>query len=307
MRWRTGRRSSNIEDRRGSSMSRGSGGGVRIPILPLLLLLKGKRIGIGTILLIGVLFWFFGGNLGDILGGLTGVTMQPSLTSSEPRPPARQSQAKQELAEFVSVVLADTEDTWNGLFRQLGKRYQEPKLVLFRGATRSACGIGQADMGPFYCPADQKVYLDLSFFEELRDRYKVPGDFAQAYVVAHEIGHHVQNLLGISAAVSEAQRSVGDSQANRYSVRQELQADCFAGLWAHHAHKSRSVLERGDIEEGLNAASAVGDDRLQRRARGYVSSDSFTHGSSEQRMRWFNTGLQSGELKRCNTFSVRNP
>lgn len=162
-------------------------------------------------------------------------------------------------------------------------------------------------MGPFYCPADQKVYLDLSFFEELRDRYKVPGDFAQAYVVAHEIGHHVQNLLGISAAVSEAQRSVGDSQANRYSVRQELQADCFAGLWAHHAHKSRSVLERGDIEEGLNAASAVGDDRLQRRARGYVSSDSFTHGSSEQRMRWFNTGLQSGELKRCNTFSVRNP
>ncbi|MGC1955649.1 MAG: neutral zinc metallopeptidase, partial [Gammaproteobacteria bacterium] len=192
-------------------------------------------------------------------------------------------------------------------FRQLGKRYQEPKLVLFRGATRSACGIGQADMGPFYCPADQKVYLDLSFFEELRDRYHAPGDFAQAYVVAHEIGHHVQNLLGISAALSEAQRNVGDSQANRYSVRQELQADCFAGLWANQAHKSRSVLEGGDIEEGLNAASAVGDDRMQRRARGYVSPDSFTHGSSEQRMRWFKIGLQSGELTRCDTFSVRNP
>lgn len=307
MRWRTSRRSSNIEDRRGSSLGRGSGGGGRIPILPLLLLFKSGRLGIGTILLIGVLFWFFGGTLGSLLGGLTGVETQPGVRSIEGASPARQSQAEHDLAEFISVVLADTEDTWSELFRQLGKRYQEPKLVLFRGATRSACGIGQADMGPFYCPADQKVYLDLSFFEELRDRYNAPGDFAQAYVVAHEIGHHVQNLLGISAAISEAQRSVGDSQANRYSVRQELQADCFAGLWANQAHKSRSVLEGGDIEEGLNAASAVGDDRMQRRARGYVSPDSFTHGSSEQRMRWFKIGLQSGELTRCDTFSVRNP
>jgi predicted metalloprotease len=270
-------------------------------------LFRSKRLGIGTILLIGVLFWFFGGDVGNLLGGLVGVETPSPVTSTGPQAPLRQSQAEQELAEFVSVVLADTEDTWSRLFSEAGKRYREPKLVLFRGATRSACGIGQADMGPFYCPADQKVYLDLGFFDDLQARYNAPGDFAQAYVVAHEIGHHVQNLLGITAAVSEAQRSVGDRQANRYSVRQELQADCFAGVWAHHADRSRHILERGDIEEGLNAASAVGDDRMQRRSYGYVSPDSFTHGSSEQRMRWFNTGLQWGELKRCDTFSVRDP
>jgi predicted metalloprotease len=201
------------------------------------------------------------------------------------------------------VVLADTEDTWHELFRRQGQTYREPRLVLFRGATRSACGLGQAAMGPFYCPADQKVYIDLGFYDELRDRFQAPGDFAQAYVIAHEVGHHVQTLLGISEQVRQAQQKLDQVQANRLSVRQELQADCLAGIWAHHAARSRQLLEAGDVEEGLAAASAIGDDRLQRRSSGYVSPDSFTHGSSAQRVEWFERGLQSGRLEGCDTFA----
>jgi predicted metalloprotease len=212
------------------------------------------------------------------------------------------SAAENELAEFVSVVLADTEDTWNALFSQMGKTYREPQLVLFSGAVQSACGFAQAAMGPFYCPADQKVYIDLSFYQDLKNRHGAPGDFAQAYVIAHEIGHHVQTLLGISEKVHSARRRVNQVEGNRLSVMQELQADCFAGVWAHHANRARQILEEGDIEEALGAASAIGDDRLQRKSGGYVTPDSFTHGSSAQRVRWFKQGLKSGEVLACNTF-----
>lgn len=207
------------------------------------------------------------------------------------------------LAEFVSVVLADTEDTWNVLFRQLGRQYEEPRLVLFTGMTQSSCGLGQAAMGPFYCPADKKVYIDLSFYRDLRDRFRAPGDFAQAYVIAHEVGHHVQNLLGISGQVQQLRQRATRSESNALSVRLELQADCLAGIWAHEADRLRSVLEQGDVEEGLNAASAIGDDRLQRQSQGRVSPDSFTHGSSAQRVQWFRQGLGSGDLESCDTFN----
>jgi predicted metalloprotease len=208
-----------------------------------------------------------------------------------------------QLADFVSVVLADTEDTWEEIFRQSGRSYEEPKLVLFSGAVRSACGMASAAMGPFYCPADRKVYIDLAFFEDLRQQHGAPGDFAQAYVIAHEVGHHVQNLLGISTRVRSAQQGLGKAEANALSVQQELQADCFAGLWGHHADRSRGVLEQGDIEEALNAATAIGDDRLQKQAQGYVVPESFTHGSSRQRVEWFRRGIESGDFERCDTFN----
>jgi uncharacterized protein len=214
------------------------------------------------------------------------------------------SPAEEELKEFMSVVLADTEDTWHGLFEQLERTYQEPTVVLFSGAVSSACGFADAAVGPFYCPGDRKVYLDLSFFEELGERFGAPGDFAQAYVLAHEVGHHVQTLLGISDQVRQVRATLSAADANALSVRQELQADCFAGIWAHHADQMRQVLEPGDIEEGLRAASAIGDDRLQRQAQGYVVPESFTHGSSEQRMRWFETGYSEGVPGACDTFSV---
>jgi predicted metalloprotease len=217
------------------------------------------------------------------------------------------SGAEDELKQFVSVVLADTEDTWHDLFQQLDARYREPTLVLFSGTTRSACGLGQAAMGPFYCPEDQKVYIDLAFYDELRSQYGAPGDFAQAYVIAHEVGHHVQNLLGISDKVQSARQRVSKTQGNELSVRLELQADCLAGLWAHHADRTRNILEVGDAEEALRAAAAIGDDRLQKQARGYVTPDSFTHGSSEQRMRWFRRGLERGELAACDTFAADQP
>jgi predicted metalloprotease len=215
---------------------------------------------------------------------------------------------EEELAEFVSVVLADTEDTWNTLFQeQVGADYPEPTLVMFTGEVKSACGFAQAAMGPFYCPADQKVYIDLSFYEDLKNQHQAPGDFAQAYVVAHEVGHHVQNVLGISSQVHRLQQQVSKTQANDLSVRLELQADCLAGVWANHAQKTRDILEEGDIEEALNAASAIGDDRLQMEARGYVTPDSFTHGTSEQRVRWFTQGIQTGDMNQCNTFDIPNP
>jgi hypothetical protein len=203
-------------------------------------------------------------------------------------------------------VLADTEDTWHELFAAHNDTYREPRLVLFSGAVESACGYARSAVGPFYCPSDEKVYIDLSFYRDLKERFDAPGDFAQAYVIAHEVGHHVQNLLGISEQVRSAQRRVGEADANRLSVMQELQADCFAGVWAHNADRARGILEYGDIEEGLNAASSIGDDRLQMESQGRVTPDSFTHGSSKQRVAWFRRGLDSGDTDSCNTFEARN-
>jgi predicted metalloprotease len=272
------------------------GGGGLLRFLPVVFRFLGFK---GTALVaLGVVGYvlFTGGDLSTLLGS------SPSTqTSSEP---VQQSAAEKELVDFVSVVLADTEDTWSILFKQNGQTYKKPKLVLFRGAVQSACGFGQAAMGPFYCPGDHKVYIDLSFYEDLRRRYKAPGDFAQAYVIAHEIGHHVQTLTGISQKVRQAKARAGKVEANRLSVMQELQADCYAGIWAHHANRSRQILERGDIEEALGAASAIGDDRLQKQTQGHVNPDTFTHGSSEQRVRWFKVGLEKGSVRECDTFSA---
>ncbi|MGD8343330.1 MAG: neutral zinc metallopeptidase [Desulfobacterales bacterium] len=279
MRWRSGRRSTNVEDRRRVRVSRKAAGG-----------------GIG-IVVIALIAMYFGVDPSIFISQM-GPTSSVNTQQTTRQIPA----AENELAEFVSVVLADTEDTWNALFSQMGKTYQEPRLVLFSGAVQSACGFAQAAVGPFYCPADQKVYIDLSFYQDLKNRHGAPGDFAQAYVIAHEIGHHVQTLLGISEKVHSARRRVSQVEGNRLSVMQELQADCFAGVWAHHANRARQILEEGDIEEALGAASAIGDDRLQRKSRGYVTPDSFTHGSSAQRVRWFKQGLKSGEVLDCNTF-----
>lgn len=302
MRWRTGRRSDNIEDRRGEGGSGDGPFGGRRPLG------VGRTVGIGG----GV-----GGVLLVVVLMLMGVDPSLLLTGSDQGPRetgpygtgdiqyrAPAPGAEEELRDFVSVVLADTEDTWTLLFEREGKRYLEPSLVLFSGLTRSACGLGEAAMGPFYCPEDRKVYIDLAFYDELRNDFGAPGDFAQAYVIAHEVGHHVQNLLGISQQVDAARQRVGKVDANRLSVMQELQADCFAGIWAHHAQRARQILEQGDLEEGLNAASAIGDDRLQRQTRGYVTPDSFTHGSSEQRVRWFKRGLTEGQIADCDTFSA---
>jgi predicted metalloprotease len=302
MRWRGRRRSSNIEDRRGAGPSLGRGGGSSlVGLLPLLLRLGGRKGGIWIILILGALFYFTGGNLGGLLGGLDGMQ---GAAERDPTARVQAGGAQDGLSEFVSVVLADTEDTWHQIFQQeLGRRYKEPGLVLYTGLTRSACGMGQAAMGPFYCPADQKVYIDLSFYQDLRTRFKAPGDFAQAYVIAHEVGHHIQTLLGISKKVRAAQQGLSKTEANELSVRQELQADCLAGVWANHAHRTKNILEQGDVEEALGAASAIGDDRMQRRSQGYVTPDSFTHGSSEQRVMWFRKGLEEGRLDSCDTFS----
>jgi len=289
MRWRTGRRSENIEDRRGQG-----GFPVRIGGAGL------RGGGVGLILLV-LAAAYFGIDPTVLLEGMGGMgSGQDPRTTSERQPSA----ADDELKQFMAVVLADTEDTWGALFAQSGKQYEEPTLVLYSGATQSACGFGQAAMGPFYCPPDQRVYIDLSFYDDLRQRYGAPGDFAQAYVLAHEIGHHVQNLLGISDKVQAARQRADETEANALSVRLELQADCFAGLWAYHANRSRQILESGDVEEALKAASAIGDDRLQRQSRGYVTPDSFTHGSSAQRTRWFRRGLESGKFASCDTFSA---
>ncbi len=232
----------------------------------------------------------------------SGLQQEPADTGAAQAPPAP---GEDPLAEFVSVVLGDTEDTWSALFQAAGERYEEPRLVLFSGAVQSACGNAQAAMGPFYCPTDRKVYIDLSFYRDLRDRHDAPGDFAQAYVIAHEVGHHVQNLLGIAEQVHRKRAQVDEQTGNRLQVRMELQADCFAGLWAHHADRARGILEQGDVEEALNAATAIGDDRLQRQAQGYVVPESFTHGSSAQRVRWFKRGLDTGDFQSCNTFDAR--
>jgi predicted metalloprotease len=260
--------------------------------------------GIGTLILV-LAALYFGVDPGVLIDG--GDLAQVSSSRGQAIPdrggiPPDGAQA--ELADFVSVVLADTEDTWHALFRELERQYREPKLVLFSGEVSSACGFAQAAMGPFYCPADQKVYIDLSFYDELRAKFGAPGDFAQAYVIAHEIGHHVQNLLGITDKVERTRRAVGEAEGNELSVRLELQADCLSGIWANHAERTRHILEPGDLEEALRAAAAIGDDRLQKQARGYVTPDSFTHGSSEQRVRWFRRGMQQGDLAACDTFSA---
>jgi predicted metalloprotease len=300
MRWRGQRQSGNIEDRRGQAApSAGGGGGGLLRLLPVVYRFLGFKGTAIAVLAVGA-YVLFTGNLGVLTG--TGGLTQPS--GAQPGGLVVESAEEQELVDFVSVVLADTEETWHALFGQAGGSYREPTLVLFRGAVSSACGLGQAAMGPFYCPGDEKVYIDLSFYSDLKDRFKAPGDFAQAYVIAHEIGHHVQTLLGISQKVHEARRRAGEAEANQLSVRLELQADCLAGVWANHAHQSRQLLEEGDVEEGLAAASAIGDDRLQKQTQGYVSPDSFTHGSSAQRVKWFRLGLERGDLQACDTFSV---
>jgi len=307
MRWKGRRRSSNIEDRRGASTGGlgGGRGGKMLRLLPLVFRFLGGKGTIVAALALGAFTYFGGGDLGGMLGDLGGPGVQTSQSASPGD--VRQSAGEGELAEFVAVVLADTEETWHALFDARGERYEEPRLVLYRGAVNSACGLGQAAMGPFYCPGDHKVYLDLGFFDDLKRRHGAPGDFAQAYVIAHEVGHHVQTLLGISAEVQKAKRGLDKEAQNRLSVKHELQADCFAGIWGHHASRSRQLLEQGDIEEGLNAASAIGDDRLQKQSRGYVTPESFTHGSSSQRVRWFRTGLENGTLSACNTFASRAP
>lgn len=278
MRWEFGRRSDNVEDRRGKKVSPGViGGGIGGLILTLIAVF----LGVDPAIIDQVI------PQDDGYSGSTQTTSQPT----------------DEMGQFVSVVLADTEDTWNSLFRRMGKNYREPKLVLFDDAVDSACGYANAAVGPFYCPPDQKVYLDLSFFRDLKNKLGAPGDFAKAYVVAHEVGHHVQNLMGISDKVRSVQNRVSQVEANKLSVKLELQADCFAGIWAHHAQRSRQILEPGDIEEALNAAASIGDDRLQRQSRGYVVPESFTHGSSAQRVKWFKRGIQSGSVEKCNTFA----
>lgn len=291
MRWEGNRESDNVEDRRGDGGGGGGGGGFG---------LGGRSIGIGTIVVALVGGWVLGINPLTILGLLSGGGPAPQVQQQQA--PAQRPPADDRMAKFVSTVLADTEDVWKDVFAKGGGTYKEPQLVLFRGATRTACGQGQAAMGPFYCPADQKVYIDLGFYETLRSRLGAPGDFAQAYVIAHEVGHHVQNLLGISAKMEQMRGRVSQVEYNGLSVRLELQADCFAGVWAHHAQSARQILEQGDVEEAMNAAAKIGDDALQRSSGGAVVPESFTHGSSAQRQRWFATGLKSGSVKACDTF-----
>ena len=271
--------SSNVEDRRGFRVSKGLAGG-----------------GIGSIALVLIALFF---------GIDPSVILQENPQSNVQEPPsASQSGERDEGREFVARVLGSSERVWGEIFQQAGRKYVEPKLVLFSGRVQSACGFAQAAAGPFYCGQDQKVYIDLAFYRELRDRFKAPGDFAQAYVIAHEVGHHVQNLLGIMGKVQARQQRASERDANALSVRLELQADCLAGIWASLANRERKILEQGDLEEGLNAAAMIGDDTLQKRSQGYVVPEGFTHGSAQQRVRWFRTGIQTGDLKQCDTFSA---
>jgi uncharacterized protein len=287
MKWEGNRESDNVEDRRSGGGGFGFGG---------------RSVGLGTIVIALVASWFFGVSPMTILALLTGGA--PDISQVQ-QTPAQRPPATDQMAKFVSTVLADTEDTWTELFRAAGSHYAKPKLVLFSGSTPTACGTGQSASGPFYCPGDQKIYIDLGFYRLMQQRFKVSGEFAQAYVIAHEVGHHVQHLLGITDKVDSTRRRMPEAQANALSVRLELQADCLAGVWAHHADRARSILEQGDVEAALNAASAIGDDALQRQSRGEVVPDSFTHGTSAQRVRWFKRGIQSGQVSACNTFEAR--
>jgi len=275
--------SHNVEDRRGG------GGGIG----------RGS-VGIGTLVIALAAGYFFGIDPAVILG----LASSPGPSTPATRP-AQQPPASDEMATFVAKVLGSTETTWQTVFSEAGRRYREPKLVLFTGATPTACGTGKSAMGPFYCPADQKVYIDLAFYRDLRERFHAPGEFAQAYVIAHEVGHHVQNLLGISDKVHAAQQRSGNkAAANELSVRLELQADCFAGVWGHRADSMQKILEPGETEQALTAASAIGDDRLQRQTQGQIVPESFTHGTSEQRVRWFKRGMESGDVRQCDTFNA---
>ena len=276
--------SGNVEDRRGSGGGGGFGGV--------------GGIGVGTIVVALAASYFFGIDPSFILG-LANNSQRPAPVAAH-QPPADDA-----MARFVSKVLASTETTWAAIFAESGGRYQQPKLVLFTGATPTACGTGQSAMGPFYCPADRKVYIDLAFYRDLKQRFHAPGEFAQAYVIAHEVGHHVQNLLGISDKVHQAQQNSGKARANALSVRLELQADCFAGVWGNRADAARHIIEPGEIAQALNAASAIGDDRLQQQSQGRIVPESFTHGSSEQRVRWFKRGMDSGDLRQCDTFKAK--
>ena len=312
MRWKGRRESNQVEDLRGNSGS-GLGGGVG----PLALMAIFSRLGIkGTIVVVilGLIVWkVFGINPLAMLGG------QPA--TQQVSQPYQESVEDAQTRQMVSVILADTEDTWQQIFASAGKQYQKPTLVLFRNGVQSGCGAAQSAMGPFYCPADQKVYIDLSFFQQMRQQMGISGDqqnstetantnqagdFAEAYVIAHEVGHHVQNLLGISSQVQQARQQASETQGNALSVRQELQADCYAGVWAHHNQQRTQFLQAGDVEEAMDAAHKIGDDYLQKQARGYVVPDSFTHGTSQQRARWFNTGLNTGDLNQCDTFNTQH-
>jgi predicted metalloprotease len=301
MRWRGRRQSSNVQDRRGQGgirpggFGRGGLGGspIRIPVG------GGGRGGFSGILIIIVVFVvlsFLGINPLSMLGG--GDPSQPGFTTSDGQTPP----ADDEHAAFISVVLAETEDVWNGIFQAEGADYQEPTLVLFERGVQSACGFASSASGPFYCPGDRQVYIDLNFFDELANRFGASGDFAQAYVVAHEVGHHVQNLIGVLPRFNAARQSMSQEEQNAMSVRVELQADCFAGIWAHFTNQ-RGLIEQGDIEEALNAANQIGDDTIQQRTQGYVVPESFSHGTSEQRMTWFSRGFDSGRLDQCDTFN----
>jgi predicted metalloprotease len=292
MKWEGNRESDNVEDRRDDGGGSGGGG---FPI-------GGRSIGIGTVVLALLGWGVFGINPLTTLNVLSG----GSAPVTQHAPAAHKVPADDRMGRFVSTVLADTEDVWADLFSKSGGQYPKPKLVLFRGAIPTACGTGQSAMGPFYCPGDKKVYIDLSFYETLQRDLGAPGDFAQAYVIAHEVGHHVQNVLGISAKMDQMRSRVSKVQYNALSVRLELQADCFAGVWAHHAQNARQILQQGDVEEAMNAAAKIGDDALQRSHGGQVVPESFTHGTSAQRQRWFNTGLQGGTVKQCDTFASRD-
>ncbi|NLF18113.1 MAG: zinc metallopeptidase [Lentisphaerae bacterium] len=281
MRWKGRRQSANVEDRRGMSRGRVAVGG-----------------GLGT-LAIALIVMFLGGDPKQVMQAL----QQAQPTTAQPAQPL--SAEEQELTEFVSVILADTEDVWNALFQQMGKTYREPKLVIFSGAVQSACGFAESATGPFYCSGDDAVYIDLRFFQDMQKQLEAHGDFAWAYVIAHEVGHHVQNLLGTMQTMQSLQRGRSQEEANRLLVRLELQADFLAGVWAHHAQRTKDILEAGDIEEGLNAAAAVGDDRIMKRSQGYVVPDAFTHGTSEQRVRWFTLGFKTGDLSLGDTFAAK--
>ena len=295
MKWEGQRQSDNIEDRR----DEGGGGGFGF---------GGRTIGIGSVVVALVVGAIFGVNPLTILGLMSGggsvQTQQVPTRAQSPGPARAHAPEEEQMKAFVATVLADTEDVWTQIFQSRGSTYRLPRLVLFRGAIATACGEGESAMGPFYCPSDEKVYIDLGFYETLRSRLGAPGDFAQAYVIAHEVGHHVQKLLGISDKVDALRQRAGRTQSNAVSVRLELQADCFAGVWANHAQRTKQILESGDLEEALNAASQIGDDTLQRRTRGTVVPESFTHGTSEQRVHWFRHGFDTGDVGQCNTFQA---
>lgn len=295
MKWRNSRRSDNVDDQRNNSPAQLGGSGSIANLLPIIRMLIGTKVG-RIVLAVGALAYFLGFNPMSLL--------QPGQQGFS-QAKVENSQEDNRRADFVSAVLGQTEDVWRGIFQQsFGKAYPEPRLVLFRNGVRSACGQASSAIGPFYCPADNKVYLDLGFFDELAKRHGAPGDFAQAYVIAHEVGHHLQNVFGVLDKTHQAKRKLSKVEANALQVRVELQADCYAGVWAHHAQKQQKILEPGDIEEALQAASAIGDDTLQKQAQGYVVPDAFTHGSAKQRIRWFSNGFDKGSLQACDTFSA---